>query len=231
MAKGKSGRKTVSRRLPNGYDRRPLKSYTPLLGEAIWAWNQLHEAFWCVFLNVVDRDNPYMGMSIWQVLPSEGAQRDALEAAIRACGDRLTNRERAALLWAIKRASDLTRYRNDLVHGISAWLAAEKGTLATPAPGPNPLARSMRYSGREDHDGRVWEGPSLNGVAKGLRGDAMQLCGYVFAVLLKVAGTTETPLPRRPTLQLHDYVQAASGQPRPKRRATKRRSRPRSSGG
>lgn len=222
----------ITRRLPTGQDRWAVRDYTRRVGEVVWAWNELHEAFALTFCKLVDPENFLMGMTLWVTLTSDSTQRSALEAAISASWSRvLGKRERAALRWALKQTTELSQYRNDVVHGITGWLLTEKGTRVHLAYFPNPMGRLMRYVAREDAEGNIQQGPDLHKLTPKLRGDLMQLAGYVRSIALSLREQPRPQLPRRPKLQLPPYVRGVRGQTRRQKRAKARRARPRPSSG
>jgi len=217
-------RSHITRRLPGGDDRWAVRDYTKRVGEVVWAWNELHEAYALAFVHMVNPANILMGMTLWTALSNDTVQRNAVDAAVTAAMG-LTSRQRASLRWALKKTTELTQYRNDVVHGFTGWLLTDKGTRVHLSHFGNPIPRLMRYIAREDEDGEIHEGPDMHKLARALRGDLMLLAGYVLAVSRSIAAAPPQQLPRRPRLQLPRYVRAASGQKPHRRRGTRRRHR------
>lgn len=71
-------RSRVSRRIGNDdpVTESAARRHTQLKGELLWAWNELHGALCHLFTGLVDPDNLYMGMSLWNAIANESAQRD-----------------------------------------------------------------------------------------------------------------------------------------------------------
>jgi hypothetical protein len=206
--------------------RRGLQRHVKLVGEIVWAWSQLNLAFAFAFARLY-RGQSLMGQTIWTTLKNESAQRDILEGALPLSD--ATAAQRKALIWAIRATGTLSSYRNDIVHGAMGWKLTLGGVIPSFSYFGNPISRLMRYAPREADDGERLEGPNLHRLMMLLRGDLRSLDEYVSEVGRSIVAETPLPLPRRPRLQAHRFVQIAQGKA-PKARRPKRRTRPKPSG-
>jgi hypothetical protein len=225
MEHTKRKRRSVSRRLPGGDMRRGLQRHVKLVGEIVWAWSQLHLAFAFVFARL-HRGQSWVGQAIWTTLKSESAQREILESALPVSD--ATAAQTKALIWAIRATGTLSSYRNDIVHGAMGWKLTSKGMIPSFSYFGNPITRLIRYSPREGDDGERLEGPEIHRLMMLLRGDLRSLDEYVSEVGRSVAVEKPLPLPQRPRLQAHRFVQIAQGRT-PKKRRPARRNRPKPS--
>jgi hypothetical protein len=84
-----------------------------LVGELVWAWNELQVGFGYLFASIVrpPDKNPLLGKDIWDAIPNDRTQRDILAASLRSLYER--SRPGQRLLWAIAVANKLSTYRND----------------------------------------------------------------------------------------------------------------------
>src|ERR1700688_3904864 len=94
----RKSRGTVSRRFSVSHMRKGFKRHVRLVGEVVWAWNELHLAFACAFSALIE-DQPLVGNAIWVALKNESAQRDALENSLY--WSNANRGQRRALSWAL----------------------------------------------------------------------------------------------------------------------------------
>lgn len=208
--------KSVSRKLPAGDKRRGLQVHTRLVGQVIWAWNDLHGAYAFAFVQALDSSRGWIGHAIWTSLSNDAAQRDIL-SSILAFSDRPAVSSR--LQWALDETRKLTVYRNDIVHGIMGWRLEPNGSTPTFSAFGNSLGRILRYVDRESHSGEILEGPDKRKLMLLLRGDLMQLAKYVLELGRALSKDRPSPLPRKPRLLARKFALKAEIEARrPKRR-------------
>ncbi len=221
-------RKSTSRRLPSGIERKAIKAHIRQTGEVIWAWNSLQQAFAFVFTRTFPNASGFLPHALWNAVVSDSSQRDMLKAAIEWGG--ITGRAAPALLWALKQVGDLTVYRNDIVHGLVGYRGTDRGLKTRFSYFGNPVKRVARYTAREASNGEILEGPSLDKVMKLMRGDLLQLAEYVLQVGRTIGPAEQRPpWPRRPLLQAHNWFQGKQGKTEPRKRNRSRPTRPKSS--
>jgi hypothetical protein len=157
-----------------------------LVGEVIWAWNELHRSLAFVFFHMIECPNPMMGHSIWGVL-QDRQQRDVLDAAMHAhsFGDPFTKRIR----WTLGAVNKLSVYRNDFVHAAMGRRLGPGGL--PPSNIGAPFGRLVRMHSADTAR-----------VLKALRGDLIQLHEYVDNVYRRKKAPNKFPSwPRRPVLR------------------------------
>jgi len=225
-AKSKS-RATVSRRLPSGDMRKGLKQHVARVGEVIWAWNELQQAFAFAFMDIF-KEHFGMAHGAWVGLSNDGAQRDALGEALWYSDWKQSDRKK--LWWALRQTGELARYRNDIVHGARAWRLTTRGAIPTFSSMGNPISRLLRYVGHETKEGDIVEGPDLRMLMGLLRGDLMQIAAYVAEVVRSAREEKPRPSPKRPQLQARKYAREREAKlSPPNKRRPKRSRRPKAS--
>lgn len=222
-----SKRKSTSRKLPGGNERKAVKAHVRRTGEVIWAWNSLQHAFAFAFTHAFPEQSGLLSHALWNAVVSDAAQRDMLKAAIE--WGAIPGRSAPALLWALRQVSDLNPYRNDIVHGVTGYRLSGHRLETRFAHFGNPTNRVLRYAARETADGEILEGPNLHKLMALLRGDLLQLAEYVSGVSRSL-GTKPPSWPRRPLLQAHSWFLRMHGNFGPRRRHRSHRSQPKSSG-
>ncbi len=208
--------RSISRRLPGGDKKRGLRKHTKLVGEVVWAWNELQLGYAFAFAWAVNEPRPWVGQAIWSALNNDGAQRDALDAVLVFLGKPGL---RKRFHWALKETGKLARYRNDIVHAAMIWQLTDKGLRPTFDHFGNQVGRILRYVDRETHDGYILEGPDLQKLMVFLRGDLIQLAEYVGELSRLIVAEKPSPLPRKPQLRARKFAEATETKTRsPKRR-------------
>src|SRR4051812_33268759 len=94
----------ITRRLPSGRQRAGLRKHAKLVGEVIWAWNELHLSYAFTFQWALGIDNWARGQAIWTALNNDGAQRDILSAILDLGHDPTVVK---GVKWAIKETGKL----------------------------------------------------------------------------------------------------------------------------
>jgi hypothetical protein len=219
---------SVSRRLPSGDRKRGLQKHTKLVGEVVWAWSQLHLAFAFAFARL-HRGQSWVGQAIWTALKNDSAQRDILKAALPVSD--ATARQAKGLEWAISETGRLSGYRNDIVHGAMGWRLTPHGMEPSFSYFGNPPSRLVRYMARETEDGDIMSGPDIRQLMLFLRGDIVQLSGYVSDVARGIGAEKPQPLPRKPIMLAHSFVLQAQGMSQTRKRNQARGIRPKPSRG
>jgi hypothetical protein len=108
--------------------------YTAAVGRVAAAWNYLHEQMEALFLRVVGGRDYRITDAVWHSSFSDRAQRQMLEAAIRASDGhpawkQLPNNAKDDLLWLMNRANYLSDKRDEAVHApCSIFLTTADGT-------------------------------------------------------------------------------------------------------
>lgn len=197
--KSNKSRQTLSRKLPSR-DSAGLAEHVRLVGEVIWAWNELHRAFAFCFVFLVETPIAY---AIWAVQASENAQREMLKEVVHLSLSPSGGHSKG-LLWALRETEELCRFRNDIVHGFMTWELTPKGRKPKLGYFGNRLNALLRYADWETEEGEFREGPDLQKGMGLLRGDLMQLSRYV-SELSRGRAAKPSPLPRRPRLQCRKY--------------------------
>lgn len=180
---------TVSRRMPGV--RAQIRAYTSVIGEVVWAANYSLGAFEILFSHVATPKHYQVGRAIWHTAPSDSGQLQMLKAAANA-SDRLSERMRGRVLWAIDKTLKLGQLRNDAVHSVVIVLVNNgKVTLAPSDIGTKPSrSEKLRLEG------------DLEKKFRAVKGDLLQIGQYVHSLWPHLAGFEHLPpLPRRPQLQ------------------------------
>ena len=199
-------RSRVSRRIGNDdpVTESAARRHAQLAGELLWAWNELHGALCHLFTGLVDPDNVYMGMSLWNAIANESAQRDLLKAAAHAARD-VRSADRQRIEWILKQTEKLAIYRNDVIHGLPGFIITERGLDTRLAYFGNSFGRLYRHSEIDT---------PLAILMSTMRGDLMALSGYAMAVARTAGDPARKVLPfaferaRRPRLRTLALVEA-----------------------
>jgi len=162
-----------------------------LVGEMVWAWNELQHAFCLVFIQLVTHPaNPIFGREIWNAVVNDRAQRDLLQAAVDSIYSERA-RLRTKLTWAITSSNDLATYRNDLIHSPMAYLYTADGLTTSPSTLSVPFRRFLRL-----HSIRVTD------LMRRMRGDLLALSEFVASIFGEIAAQADDrprrASPRRP---------------------------------
>ena len=211
----------LSRRLPADHTfgtKKAIDLHAQLTGEVVWAWNQLHSSFGMVFAALIPDQNLMAAHAIWSALTTDRAQRDVLLALAE--WTYFEGRPLERIRWAINATNLLSSYRNAAIHTLPGFLLTDAGVTTTIANWGVPFHRARRFSGRE-----------FPIILQALRGDAIQLSGYVdwiASTLLPDAKHRSSP--QRPVLRTPRLWQAPN-QPRAHRKSKAPRRPPRSSRG
>jgi len=221
-------RPSASRRLRDDtYTDPGTVKYAHLLGEMVWAWNQLQHAFFLVFDKIAVHQTRRHSFpeSIWNAVANDRAQRDILEAVTKSILPE-KDKVRSRIIWSLDAANRLSLHRNDLIHSAMIY-------LSTPTGGPRMRPAISMPTRRYD---RLVE-TELPDLMARMRGDCMALSRYVSYVFFELSAIERRdslpfgPLPQKPqlrTLLLSRPAQASNRQPRrsPKPRRQRRPSRP-----
>jgi hypothetical protein len=109
---------TISRRL-SGPWWDGVKRHAGQAGQIMWGWNFLQAGFFQIFHQVASPNNHKLALTLWHTIQSDKAQREmalAAAAAVLPEGSKVL----ADIDWLVKRAQDLSPFRNDSAHvGIS----------------------------------------------------------------------------------------------------------------
>lgn len=169
----------------------PVRSLALATGELLWASSQTHTAFCNVFALLVAKENLNVGYAIWHAVQADSSQRQMLAALIDARLPK-TSRVTKSLLWAKEKADKLATLRNDAAHMASAFQTDSKPYRLVPNPLGNAPNRTERLKGVSD----------LITHFRAVKGDLIQLAGYVHALFFKIAlPSGPYPWPRRPTMK------------------------------
>lgn len=171
--------------------RAPIRDYASVIGEVVWASNFAHGAFEILFSHVATPEHYGVGRAIWHTAPSDSGQLQMLRAAATA-SERLSERMRGRVLWAIDRALKLGELRNDAVHSATIVLVKNgKVTMAPSDIGTKP-SRSEKLRLEDD----------LKKKFRVVKGDLLQIGQYVHSLWPHLAGFEHLPpLPHRPQLR------------------------------
>ena len=180
----------ITRRIPKAIQTQ-LRAYATTVGEVVWASNYAHGAFEILFSHVATHDNFLIGRNIWHTSTSDRGQLEMLKAATSA-SERLSNRMRDQILWAIDRAQKLGELRNDAVHSSTIVIIENgKAKIAPSDIGTKP-SRSAKLRLEAN----------LNKKFKTVTGDLLQIGQYIHSLWPHVAGFEHLPkLPRKPQLK------------------------------
>lgn len=182
-----AARKTIARR-PKREDTRQIDTHVKLVGEVVWAWNELHRSLAMAFFDILDCPNPFMGHTIWGAL-GDRQQRDILVAAVHADGFGGPVRKR--ILWAVAATNKLAVYRNDFVHTAMGRGTGADGKSLPPSHIGTPVSRVLRMH-------------SVGAIRalRALKGDLTQLSEYVMRIVWKKHVPEKHPSwPRKPRLR------------------------------
>ena len=163
-------RYAYSRRFPSldKWSDKAINMHTQLLGEMIWAWNDLHQSLAFLFGYVIQSSNGSMGEAIWAALKNDSAQRDALLAATKIhYGEKSPLGRR--MCWVIKEVNWLSQFRNDFVHtAMGGFTFGPTGLVTAPSFHAVRIGRIKRFSKADTFK-----------ILRSMRGDLIQLCHYV----------------------------------------------------
>src|SRR5690349_12325753 len=109
---GRQHQVNVSRTIPKEW-KRPIDRHALTIGQIVWASNYLHTYFHLAFRWAIGDDAKANEM--WHEERNDGPQRGLLTTALEG-NNNFSPRDRARLLWAVKKAVKLAELRNDLVH-------------------------------------------------------------------------------------------------------------------
>lgn len=169
-----------------------VRHHATMLGEILWAWNDLHRHFALAFVELVKPKNLSVGPVIWAAINTDRSQREMLTAIIPwELGDK--SRRAKQLQWSIKAANSIATYRNDLVHSPMGFALGDAGIKATASYFGNPFNRIMRLKSVE-----------IDRLVRVLREDIVRLDVYVAALAYALHHSDEharQPLPRRPKMR------------------------------
>lgn len=184
---------TISRRLSGPWFD-GVKRHAGQAGQIMWGWNFLQSGLLHIFHQIVSPDNRPLALALWHSIQSDKAQRDMLLSAAKA-----TLAEQPKLLgdidWLVKRADDLSPYRNDSAHtGISlggVWDAKRRFRMMV-----YPDQNSSKPSSLE----RLLARP-VDSYWRTVKGDLWVLGRYATSVAGRINGDGSFgPLLRRPRL-------------------------------
>jgi hypothetical protein len=128
-----------------------LKPYAAELGNVVYAWNRLQEAFAFVLWWTLERPPNNVVGAIWHSIPSDSQQRRTLRAAIEGTPSRSwQGREFAQkdFLWALAIADELAARRNDAIHSPYFMMIDADGARLSPNVGLGNK-RAMNLMGKE----------------------------------------------------------------------------------
>jgi hypothetical protein len=184
---------------------RSIANYTALVGQVVYASNELHATFWAIFLQMMKNltqtetsagwEGYDVAQQIWHSLRSDDIQRTMVKAVAYPLLESKP-RERKALIWAVQAAGKISEYRNDAVHTSVVLVTAaswRRGQFVEPGVGHPQRIEKLRRVG------------ALKLFRLAL-GDLAQLEWYATAILERMRGE-RGPLPRRPTLRSIRLVQ------------------------
>lgn len=164
-----------------------IAEYARLLGEASWAWAQLHQKYGFIFESIVgDEDRTLIGHVIWTSVSSERTQRDILLNVLKwGYEPRVTMKRQ--IVWSLGIANKLSLYRNDMIHSPTSFLHDEDGLRTMPSHFGTPINRLIRLSDT-----------NTNQLLACLRDDLIDLSEYTVTVWRIGHGTQSGPSPRKP---------------------------------
>jgi hypothetical protein len=166
-----------------------VRRHATILGEILWAWNDLHRDFAMIFTRLAETKNPSVGPAIWAAINTDRSQRETLAAiAPWALGD--ASRRTNQILWAIKAANSIATYRNDLVHSPMGFRLGSERVEATASYFGNPFNRIIRLKSVD-----------MDRLVRVLRDDIVRLDAYVAALMRAAHHEKPPPLPRRPRMR------------------------------
>jgi hypothetical protein len=228
MAAKSKSHGSISRKLPGGDSQRGLRKHLHLIGEVVWGWNELQRAYAFVFISLFP-GHEMSAHAAWTALNNDSAQRDAIKEILHYT-DALRTPHKQALRWALAQTKNLSSYRNDVVHGARGWRGQRGALVPVFAKMGNSFSRLMRYTKHETEDGKV-KGVDLHRLMSLLRGDLMQLAGYVSHIGRLARTAQPSALPRRPLLRADKYLrdQAPSVNQKGSPRHPRRNNRPKAS--
>lgn len=187
---------TLPRRMPSGHGSAAIRRHARLVGEVVWAWNDLHRNFGLAFASVLESRNPILPHAIWAALTTDRAQRDMLAATINHhfAPDSLKYHR---IKWAIDAANSLSTLRNDAVH-VPTMLRLGSPIRTTTGYLGVSLSRVMRLNQVDFCE-----------LLQTLRGDIRQLSEYVLWIARWIGPHgKQGPLPRKPALLTRQLFQA-----------------------
>jgi len=92
-----------------------MRKHIAEIGEIVWAWNMLHSLLSGIFIVLCGKEssNNRIVKSIWLSVASDSLQRKLIR-------DVLSSKDKSEfaeeVLWILKKADDLSQYRNSFVH-------------------------------------------------------------------------------------------------------------------
>ena len=129
---------------------RQFDAYCLALGKVAHAWNYLFEKLGRLFV-VVAAGDPHVANAIWYAPDSDRTKLTMLESAIRVSQEPSWLREfptaKADIIWLVKRVSDLTDMRNNVIHAPCVLRTDGGGTAM--AASFNGHARAKKLWGKE----------------------------------------------------------------------------------
>jgi hypothetical protein len=196
------------RRIPKTYAKE-VKKYSRQSGTILWAWNRIHAAFAESFVEIVDPNEPDVGLALWHAIKADTGQRDMLREALPVRRG-IETKTAEALEWLLDVADMLSPHRNDIAHTPMAMAGALSGLIFEPDPFAGDPKRVARL-GRPDREA----------FHKALTGDLIALSFYAMtiAMALRSPGLLLS-WPRRPRLRSFPRGQV------PLTRSQKRRRKP-----
>lgn len=177
----------TSRRLSKNLET-PVKEFSALVGDVMWAWNYSHAAFSRLFAILISPANLQVGFAMWHTLHNDRTQRELLWAAaqvVLAKNRKMLNR----VEWAKRRADALSTTRNDAAHLATAFavhLSEPQVVLDVLSTAPKRVRRL--------------ENRDLNKTFITLYGDLLAMSSYVSVLGAEIAFPGHYSLPRRPKL-------------------------------
>lgn len=174
------------------------RRHAQLVGEVLWAWNDLNKILGFAFSAVLNHPHPFMGQVLWTALASDNAQRTQFLAVLDWVDD-VPERVKERYRWAIKQTSDLALHRNDITHAPAGFLITERGIETTFSVSGNSMKRYVRHLETD---------VGLQKKMVLLREDIRRLEKYVAHVWRKQAGQ-KIPSPRKPKLMLRQALHEA----------------------
>lgn len=203
------------------YSAKAIADYGKLVGEVTWASNRLHATMAGIFAQLVQPGTQILGLSIWNSVKTDSAQRDMLKGATMGRMDVSKSPFARKIIWLCDAVGKISAYRNDAVHTPMITLLNEKGKWAPVPDSSTPMARAERL----DED-KFWR------LFRLLRGDFIELdhyaCGIFGTLASQHFGQKPEPLPKRPLLRSHVFlsrIQAQKPQKQLRRRGRKPRRR------
>jgi hypothetical protein len=185
----------LTRTIPKKHAKR-IGVYAQQIGEVTWAWNRMQSFLAMIFATFVDQTDLKIGITTWNSLMSDDAQRKQLVAIARAklpphLKSNMAPNMAARIEWATKQADKLAGFRNDATH--TPFMQKKIGVRWKSVPEP--------YVGQPHRVARLQLiGPAR--LFRLLRGDLVALGDYAAALFGEVRHPGSWTLPSRPRMRL-----------------------------